>query len=260
MTVGDLIREASIMCGLTSLLTPLGAEEVFYGFGKLNEMVDEFATERLQIYREQRVGPFDVNSGDGNVTANNPITIGVGAMWNTARPVYIDRAGIIYTAGSVQQPELKMKIMTTDEWSRVEVKATTSTLSRALFYDRIFTSQGYGNIYLYPVPSASFKVVLYVPVAVTEFPLDADGNPILTTVIALPPGYRSMLVSNLAVVLALGLLPVSDDLRAQAIRTREKVMDSNVVTHMDALSCDEATRINQFGADAPFDWITGGLN
>lgn len=240
-------------------------EESAYAFQRLNDLLDEFATERLQIFREQRVGPFAVTSGQGDVTGGgtnvpNPITIGPAGMWNTARPEYIDRAGIIYTAGGVPQPELKMHVFTTKEWSKIEVKGTTSTLSRALFYDRIYDASGFGNIYLYPVPSASFLVVLYLPVAVTQFPNDANGNPDFTTLIALPPGYRGMLISNLAVAMSIGVTAVSADLQRRADESRAKVMAANVVTHMDALSCDDIT-VNPGGHNQQvFDWINGGFS
>lgn len=247
---------AGIMDPIDGSLAP---EIQAYAFGKLQDFADELATERLGIYRRQRVGPFSVTSGMGDITATSPITIGSGATWNTARPVYIDGAAVIYTAGSTPRPELPMQVFTVDEWRDIVVKGITSTLSRALIYDRLYNSSGYGNIYLYPVPSASFQVVLYVPVAVTEFPLDASNNLDLTTVLALPPGYRSMLVSNLAVILSIGLIPVSDDLRERAVNSMAKVKASNVVTHMDTLSCDAATLGRNENATG-FDWLTGGIS
>ena len=248
------------MSGMAAVGDPFSPEAQAYGFSKLNQFNDELAADRLAIYREQRVGPFSVTSGMGDVTASAPITIGDGATWDTARPLWIDRAGVIYTAGSTPTPELPMRSLTTKEWSEIMVKGITSTLSRALFYDRVFTSSGYGNIYLYPVPSASFQVVLYVPVATEEFPLDANGNPDFTTVIALPPGYRAMLVSNLAVIMSIGVVPVSDDLKDRATTSLARVKASNVITHMDALSCDAATRVGDHRRRNGWDWITGEIN
>ena len=259
-TVADLIFQSAVMAGQADPRDgTLAPEDSAYGFSKVNQLVDLLATERLAIYREQRVGPFSVTSGQGDITASSPITIGSGATWNTARPIYIDRAGVIYTAGSAPNPELPMHVFTTKEWAQMVVKGSTATLSRALIYDRNITSAGYGNIYLYPVPSASFQVVLYVPVAMTEFPNDADGNPDYSTAISLPPGYRAMLVSNLAVIMSIGVSPVSDDLRGEAIRSLGSVKSSNVVTHMDALSCESAV-LSQDGRTSGWNWITGETN
>src|SRR3990167_3348731 len=226
-TVLDLITEAAIMSGQVAAGETMAPEESAYGFNKLNQLVDRLATDRLAIYREQRVGPFSVTSGQGDITASSPITIGSGATWNTARPIWIDRAGVIYTAGSTPEPELPMRVLTTQEWARITVKGITSTLSRSLFSDLLFYSSGYGNIYLYPVPSASFEVVLYVPVAAEEFSNDADGNPAYTTVISLPPGYRPMLISNLAKILCIGTKAIDPDLREQADNTLDHVKMSN---------------------------------
>lgn len=261
MTVGDLIVEAAIMAGQADpRMGNIAPEEQAYGFSKLQQLLDTLAAERLAIYREQRVGPFSVTSGQGDATVPAPITIGAGATWDTPRPEWIDRAGIIYTAGGTPRPELPMHVFTTQEWARVVVKGITATLSRAMFYDRIFTSAGYGNVYLYPVPSASFQVVLYVPVAISEFPLDANSNPVYTTVISLPHGYRAMLVSNLAKIMCIGVNAISDDLREQATLTLGKVKSSNVVTHMDALLCDPAVIGDDCERTSGWDWITGGLS
>ena len=259
-TVGDLIKEAAIMAGQADPRLPtLAPEEQAYGFSKLQSLTDELAADRLAIYREQRVGPFSVTSGQGDVTASSPITIGPGGTWDTPRPLWIDRAGIIYTAGGTPRPELPVRVFTTQEWARIVVKGITATLSRALFYDRIMTAAGLSNIYLYPVPSASFQMVLYVPVAVAQWAVDADSNPVYTTAISLPPGYRSMLVSNLAMKMSIGQAEISSDLRDEAVRTLGNVKSSNVVTMMDALSCDAAT-LNPGGQNAQtFDWIGGGF-
>lgn len=261
MDVNDLITEAATMAGMLDPIDPLPPEAAAYGFKKLNQMLDEFASERLNIYRQQRVGPFAVTSGQGNITASTPtpITIGAGGTWSTPRPEWIDRAGVIYTAGGTPQPELPMRVFTVKEWSQVVVKGITATLSRALFYDRLFDAGGgFGNIYLYPVPSASFNVVLYVPVSVAEFPNDANGNPDFTTVLALPHGYKSMLVSNLAVIMSIGVKDIGADLRDRADTSKTRVMVSNVVTHMDPLSCDEAVRTGDH-RNSGWDWIGGGF-
>lgn len=258
-TVDDLLLEASIMAGLHGTRDgPLPPEDSAYGFRKLADLIDKLAGERLAIYREQRVGPFNVTAGQGDITAVSPITIGSGGIWDTPRPQWIDRAGVIYTAGAGDRPELPMRSLDTKEWARISVKGTTATLSRSLYYDRLFNASGLGNIYLYPVPSASFQVVLYVPVAISEFPVDGAGNPIYTTVISLPHGYRSMLISHLAGILSIGISSISADLREHMTDSMATVKASNVVTQMDTLDCDEA--ILQGGhRSSGFNWLTGGL-
>lgn len=272
MNVGDLIFDAGVMAGIFDPADDsdgVPAEWSNYSFRKLNLLMDTLAADRLAIYKEQRVGPFNVTAGMGNITTNNPISIGPGGDWDTARPLFIDRAGVIYTQGGVPQPELSMRIFTTKEWAGLQTKGTTSTLSRGLFYDRDIITPGTPSsykavagrsaIYLYPIPSAPFKVVLYVPVALTQFGLTAESAPDLTAALVSPPGYAAMLVSNLAVKLCLGLKAVDPDVKQEAIDTLAVVKSSNLFTFMDPLSCDPATRIDGDSSPGGFDWLTGGI-
>lgn len=245
------------MAGMADPTEPLAPELSQYGWRKLADLIDLMKLNRLLMFRRQRAGPFTVTSGIGDITASSPITIGTGATWNTPRPVWIDGAGVIYTSGSTPYPELPMRVFTVKEWREISVKGITSTLSMALIYDQNFTSSGYGHIYLYPVPSASFQVVLYVPIVVEEFALDANSNPDFTTAIALPPGYRMMLISNLAKIVSIGVNPISDDLRDQSSSSLADVKGSNVVQTMDALGCDSG--VLQGDNRGGWDWISGGF-
>lgn len=260
MLLSDLIFEANVAAGLIATGDSLPPEEAAYGWRKLNDLTDLLKTNRLAMYRRQRVGAFLVSAGQGDITASAPITIGLGGDWDTPRPVWIDRAGVIYTAGSTPQPELAMRVLTVKEWAEITVKGITSTLSRALIYDQNYTSGGFGHIYLYPVPSASFRVVLYNPEAVEEFATDANGNPDFTVAIALPPGYRMMLISNLAKILCIGVKTIDADLRDLADNSLAEVKMSNVVQTMDALSCDAASRQGEGNRNSGWDWISGGFN
>lgn len=259
MLLSDLIFEANVAAGLSATGDSLPPEEANYGWRKLNDLLDLLKTNRLAMYRRQRVGTFSVTAGQGDITASAPITIGSGATWDTPRPIWIDRAGVIYTAGSTPRPELAMRVFTVKEWAEVTVKGITSTLSRALIYDQNFTSGGFGYIYLYPVPSASFQVVLYTPEWIDEFAVDVNGNPDFSIVIALPPGHRMMLISNLAKILCIGVKTVDPDLERLATDSLADVKTSNVVQNMDALSCDAASRQGGGKAGGSWNWLDGGF-
>lgn len=236
------------MVGYQDPFQDLSAEDGAYGLSKLNQFIDMLAADRLAMYRRQRAGPFTVTADVSSYT------IGSGGTWNVARPAWIDYAGVIYTAGSEPNPELPIRVLTVKEWSQITVKSITSTLPQAIYYDQTFTSSGYGTIYLYPVPSEASQIVLYLPIAVAEF---TD----LVTTIALPPGYRAMLVSNLAVVLGMGVLDIPVDVQIQANKTLGNVKASNVVQEMDAMSCDAAVRSGNTGGVGRgiFNWIDGSI-
>ena len=124
MTVLDLLRESSIMIGSLAAGEDLGPAESEYALSKLNQMVDMWAADRLAIHRRQRVGPFAI-------TANTQsYTIGPSGTWDTARPVWIDGAGIIQTPSASQPVEVPMNVFTQDEYKRVGVKNTPSALPR----------------------------------------------------------------------------------------------------------------------------------
>ena len=250
--LSDLIFEAAVMAGMVNVRdTALAPEDANYAYRKVNDLIDYLATEKLSIYREQRVGPFTVAAN------TQSYTIGYGATWDTARPLWIDRAGVIYTAGSTPRPELPMHVFTTKEWADVVVKEVTSTLPRSLFFDRDFAN-AMGTITLYPKPSAASQVVLYVPIALTQMPDDGSGNPVFSTAISMPPGYRAMLIANLARILCIGLKPVDDDVRQEAQDTLYRIKVANVVTHMDTLRCDMAVLQGDRGGQ--WNWLTGEID
>lgn len=243
----------------------LAPAEGAYAWRKLADLLDLLKLNRLACFRRQRVGPFTVTSGQGNIETNSPITIGPGGTWDTPRPVWIDGAGVIYTAGSTPKPELSMRVLTVSEWQRIAVKGITSTLSRALIYDQQFTSvglgdpiSGLGHIYLHPVPSASFQIVLYVPISVEEFEPDANGNPDFSIQVALPPGYRMMLISNLACILCLGVSAPPAKVEEMAKKSLEDVMAGNLVQTMDALICEDAV-LSYNNPGGSWDWLGGGF-
>lgn len=239
MVVLDLLKEASVMAGTLAIGEELSAAEQEYALSKLNQMVDMWATDRLAIYRSQRSGPFDLVSGTASYS------IGDGATWNVARPMWIDDAGIVQTTVT-PNVELRMKILTKREWAQIGVKTVQSTLPRSLWYDQTFPD---GTIYLYPVPSYANQVVLYIPIAVAEF---AD----LTTAISLPPGYRIAMISNLAVILGMGIRTPAADVLALAQSSYGGLKGANVVETMDALQCDKGLQTQTTGT---FDWLTGNI-
>lgn len=235
----DLLKRSSIRAGITDPYEDLSGEEGVYALDTINEFIDLLGTQRLAMFRRQRVGPFTVTSGTADYS------IGTGGTWDTVRPVWIDAAGMIYTA-SDPDVELPMRIFTLKQWARVGTKAITSTLPQALIYDPRFNSSSYGLITLYPVPSAASQVALYLPIAVTEFAALGDT-------IAIPPGYRAMYVWNLAQFLCAGLKDVPGDVAVMAQSSLASVKAANLVEHMDPLLCDQAIA----GRGGAFNWLTG---
>lgn len=241
MTVRDLIREASILCGAQDPYEDTEAQEADYGLSKVNQFIDILATDRLSMHRRQRTGPFTLPASVASYT------IGAGGTWSVGRPLWIDGAAFL---DSTSEIETDIEIYTLDAWRATPAKTLTSPRPMGIFYDRIFNSSGYGIIYPWPIPSATGQIILYLPIAVSEFSS-------LDDVIALPHGYRMMLVSNLAKIMAIGVVDLPPEVSDMARESLGSVRGSNVVDHMDPLGCDNA--VLQGPGGGGFNWLTGGF-
>lgn len=237
MRVIDAITRASIMAGVLAQGEVPTSDDADYGMSQLNDMIDIWSIDRLAIPKRDRVGPFNMVSGTPSYT------IGSGGVWVNPRPMWIDAAGVIDTI-SGDDVELPIRMMTIKEWARVPTKNLQSTLPRMAFYDKTYP---YGTFYPYPVPNEANQIVLYVPVAVSEF-----TN--LTTDISTPPGYRMAIISNLAVLLAMGVTDLDETVINLALSSYAAIKAANVVDQMDPMVCDSAL-LNY--KDAAFNWFTG---
>ncbi len=234
MTVLDLLKISSMMAGTLAQGEELDAAEEEYALLQLNNMLDLWRVDRLAIPVRSRVGPFNLVAGTSSYT------IGTGLTFDTPKPSWIDGAGLIdlLTGDDVEIP---MNSLTLKEWGRVRVKEIESTLPRSYFYDKS------GVLYFYPVPSEVNQVVLYVPVAVAEF-ATTDLE------VALPPGYRLAVASNLAILLAMGNVELTPGVTGIAISSYASIKAGNVEAHMDPLVCDVGVLTPRGGS---WNWLTG---
>src|SRR4030095_9003157 len=125
----------------------------------------------------QRREEFLLVAGQG--TPANPYTIGDGGDSDPQRPAAIDGVGLKVTS-STPNFELPRTIYTPDAYDSITQKELQSSYFTGLYY-RATYDDGWGRIYLYPVPSEANTIVLYMDANVSEF---AD----LTTSYDLPPG------------------------------------------------------------------------
>ena len=151
----------------------------------LNDLVDQYAAERLAIYTLTRT-TIDI------VVSTQTYTIGSGGDVAIARPVYIDHVNFVDAAPS-PAIEFQLSELSEDAWSRVPQKALTATLPTSWYHDKEFPLD---TLTFWPNPTSSTLTgVIYAPTAVAEFAA-------LSTSVALPPGYRRMLIKSLAVEVA----------------------------------------------------------
>ncbi len=185
-TANTLIQRALQLIGVIAAGENPTSDDLADGLVTLNDMVNAWALEPLTIFTEQRV------TAALSASTQN-YTIGAGATISTPRPLWVPNAGIIPSGAT---NELPINLLSDDQWAGIAIKSLTSVFPTAMYYNYDFNATtGYGLVAVWPIPTTTPTLVLYLPEAVTAF---ADG----TTSYKFPPGYERMLRFNLAVELA----------------------------------------------------------
>lgn len=181
VTALDLIRRALQTLRVLGAGETPDADDANDAFQVLNEYIDWLGTQRLSIPCVRRLSfSLVANTGD--------YTIGPGGTFNTPLPTDIEGAGIQYPVAGGTPFEVPIEVYTERMWRLVTIKALTSTYPLGIRFER---RAPLGTITVYPKPTASATLVLYVPQALTQFAS-------LTTRYILLPGYPRMLRYNLA--------------------------------------------------------------
>lgn len=184
-TAGDLCTSALKKLGVLAAGETMTAEDGADALATLNASLDKYAADDLLIYTVTRT-TFTITASTQNYSVASGSTV------NVARPVFIEHIRFQDTAVSPTL-EYPLDSMTEDGWAGIPQKTITSPYPSAYYYNPTYPT---GTISFWPVPTATtLQGVLYAPAAVSEFAA-------LTTAISLPPGYRYMLITNLALELA----------------------------------------------------------
>ena len=149
----------------------------------INQLLDDLSNESLSCFAniEQAIPlvpgktQYTIGASGADIIAPRPITIrtGMGAAY-------------LVDANSNRFP---VNVIEQDQWNTIGLLTVTSQLPDTLFYDPQFPL-GIFNVFATPL----LDYTMYV-----DSRLQLADLPALTTVIRLPPGYISMLTSNLAV-------------------------------------------------------------
>ena len=211
-SVLDIVTDGLRELGVLAAGEVASADDGAYGLRALNRLIDQWAAERLQIYEEART-TFDIVSG------TQEYEVGTGATVNVARPVSIKHVTYFDAAVSPNH-EIPLDLLTFDGWAGIPQKALTSTYPTHAWYA---TDYPLGSLKLWPVPTSSTLTgVVYAPKQVSEFAS-------LAATVSLPPGWRRMLVKNLAVELAPSYdKPAGRELTDQALEAMRVVKRSNL--------------------------------
>lgn len=180
-TARDIITSAlKIIRVLAAGETPT-AEELSDGLSKLNDMIDSFSNESLMIH--------SITKEEFTCTANQQVhTLGDTGDFDTLRPIKINKVLFQDSSGL----ELPINIRQMEEYADVSSKEVTSEIPTDVYIDPSYPLM---NLYLYPIPSTASNVVVY-----SEKNIQSFTN--ASTQVSLPPGYKTLLIYNLAMYLA----------------------------------------------------------
>lgn len=156
-----------------------GAEDVAFGLGKLNRLLDNWNADGASIYADQ-YSTFTLTP------SLSPHTIGPsGTFYAIQRPEDIIAARLVLVfSQSIFEP---IVIRDRAWWLAQPVPGLTSSIVTDLYYEPSWPN---GSLYFQPVPSAAMSVELTTRVVL--------GAVTLTDTFSLPPGYRDAVTLTLA--------------------------------------------------------------
>jgi hypothetical protein len=185
LTPNDLIQKALQRITVLSEGETMSSKQAADGLDTLNSLVDAWAADRLMIYQQTRT--------QFTIVANTATyTVGSGGDVNIVRPVYVDHINYIVDTTVTPNLEIQMQPLTDDAWAKVPIKDLTSVYPTCWYWNPTFDTSR-ATLTLWPVPTASNLggAIYYQGPAIAEFAS-------LDTVILMPPGYRRMMITNLA--------------------------------------------------------------
>jgi hypothetical protein len=176
-TAGDLINRAAKVAGLTFKGESLSADEAAEALATMNAMLDHWSNDDFITFSRVR----ESFTTTGGVAA---YTMGVGGMFNTARP--IDITAMFIRIGTIDYP-----IEQTSNYeyeTEIPNKSLPSPIPRYFNYSNEYPLT---TITLYPVPSAAYSLFI-----ISNKPLGTYTS--LTDTVSLPVGVERAIVYNLA--------------------------------------------------------------
>lgn len=193
---------ATVLDSISGALTELGvlaagetptAVDASDALVAFNNLIDQWKAENLSIFTVKRT-TFTITSG----TQTYQVGTGAGSVVLIEPPAFIDAVSFSDSSTS-PATEYPMRSLTDAEFEAIRIRTLTSPLPQAYYYNRSLAAVSgalAATLTLFPVPtSTTLTGVLYSPQPVAEF-----AN--LTDVILLPPGFKRMILKNLALEMA----------------------------------------------------------
>lgn len=174
-TALGIIKSAMRKAGVLVKSETPSSDEANDGLEMLNDLLASLSNEGMMVYA-RTLDSFSLSGGVSDYT------IGTGGVFNTTRPTHI-AAGYV-RSGDIDYP---LQVVSEENYSSVSIKTTQGT-PEYLVYTNAYPL---ATIKLYPTPVGGETLFL-----LTEKPLASFT---LNEAVDLPPGWRRMLIHNLAV-------------------------------------------------------------
>lgn len=176
MTALGIITSAMRKAGILTKNESPSADEAADGLEMLNDLLASMSNDSLVVYA-RTVENFPLSGG---VTS---YTIGSGATFNTARPIKIISAYV--RSGTIDYP---VQIIPDEQYANITYKSSSGGYPQFLNYTNAYPT---ATINLYPAPATAYQLYLVTEKQLSTFTLNQSVD--------LPPGWRRMLIHNLAV-------------------------------------------------------------
>ncbi len=214
-TIQDLLRSSFRMINQLRPGYIYSPSELIDGLFVLNAMLDSWASDDINGFCTL-IQSFTLVPGRGTYT------IGPSGDFNGARPTSIDKATLVVLTNPASPLRLDIDILNAQQWQRIGLQLTPSTLTRQLFYNPTLTL---GTCNFWPVPTEADQVEL------SSQQMLGGGFANSTDSFVAPPGYLDAVRYNLAVRLAMEWnQPLKPGVEALASEALAKIQRLNAPT------------------------------
>lgn len=221
MQAFNIIRRALLLANVTAANESPDATMAADGLETLNDMVSDWATQKLTIPAVTRA-TFPLVALQGTYTIGESGTPDFSAV----RPEWINNMSIIPVGND---NEIPLVLYTRDQYAAEPIKSLQSSFPTKVLYEPTVPN---GTLTFWPIPDTAPTFVLYVPTIISEFAT-------LTTEYIFPRGYVKALRYQLALEFCTEYgRPVDAMLLRQAEQSFGNIKRKNI--QQDELEVDDA--------------------
>jgi len=179
-TAQDLIKGALKLLQVYSSDTTITSDEANDGLDSLNLVLESLSLDSFII-------PYE-SKETFTLTPNKAVhTFGVGGDFNSERPLKVDQVTV-----NVSGTDWPVRIMAYDDWAAIKLKTLNTNYTQYAYFEATYPLV---NVHLWPISPSANTITIYSRKQLTQFST-------LFSAIVLPPGYKQMLKTMLAVALA----------------------------------------------------------